>query len=86
MLHAASVPRRKGNGKTLTLGKGKFTLTKAGAKKLSINLSAAAKRLLKNKHGHFKVTAAISETVQHKTIALTKTLTLTVKPSGKSRK
>lgn len=86
VLHAASVPRRKGKGKTLTLGKGKFTLTKAGAKKLSINLSAAAKRLLKNKHGHFKVTAAISETVQHKTIALTKTLTLTVKPSGKSRK
>jgi hypothetical protein len=78
-VHAASVPRKKGKAKTLTLGKGKFTLTKAGARKLSINLSGAAKRLLKGKHGRFKITAAISETMQGKTIKLTKTLTLTLK-------
>ncbi|HEY5428277.1 MAG TPA: hypothetical protein VIK04_04110 [Solirubrobacteraceae bacterium] len=84
VIHAASVPRKRSKAKTLTLGKGKFTLTKA--RKLSVNLTGAAKRLLRNKHGHFKITAALAETAQHHTIKLTKTLTLTVKPSKKSRK
>jgi hypothetical protein len=88
VVHAASVPSKKGKTKrkTLKLGSGKFTLKSGGAKKLAVKLSSAAKKLLKSRNAHFKITAEIAETVQRKTTVTTKTLTLTIKPPKKSRK
>jgi hypothetical protein len=89
VLHAASVAHKKGKskgaGKTLKLGEGKFTIKSAGAKKLTLNLSGSAKRLLKSKHGRIKIDAAITETVQGHSILLKKTLALTLKPAKKSK-
>jgi hypothetical protein len=85
VIHAASVPRKKGKTKTLKLGSGKFTFKNKG-KKLTLKLSSAAKKLLERRNAHFKVTAAIDETIQHKTVLTTKTLTLTVKLPKSRRK
>jgi hypothetical protein len=49
-----------------------------------INIRLPTRRVPGN--AHFKITAAIAETIQHKTTLTTKTLTLTVKPSKKSSK
>ena len=85
VIHAASVPHKKGKAsKTLKLGKGTFTIKSAGRKKLTINLTGTAKRLLKNKKGRLKITATISTLIQHHSTLSTKTLTLTLKPPKKS--
>ncbi len=83
VVHAASVAHKKRKSKTLTLGKGRITIKTKGGKKLTFRLSGAAQRLLKGKKGHFKVSALISTQIEHHTTKVTKTLTLTVKPSGK---
>jgi hypothetical protein len=83
VVHAASVSHKKGKSKTLTLGKGTITIKSKGARKLTFRLSGAAHRLLKGKKAHFKVSALISTQIQHHTTKVTKTLTLTVKPSRK---
>ena len=82
VVHAASVPHQKGKSKTLTLGKGMITIRTKGGKKLTFKLSSAARRLLKGKKGGFKVSALISTQIEHHRTKVTKTLTLTVKPSG----
>ena len=60
VVHAASVPHKKGKSKTLTLGKGKITIKTKGSKKLTFKLSGTAHNLLKGKTGHFKVSASIT--------------------------
>jgi hypothetical protein len=81
VVHVASLSHGKGKSKTLTLGKGTITIKSRGSKKLTFKLSAAARRLLRGKNGHFKVSALISTQIEHHTTKVTKTLTLTVRPS-----
>jgi hypothetical protein len=83
VVHAASVPHKKRKSKTLTLGKGTITIKTKGGRKLTFKLSGAAHRLLEGKKGHFKVSALISTKIEHQTTKVTKTLTLTFKPTGK---
>jgi hypothetical protein len=80
--HTARVAAKKGKRKPkiVTLGKGKFTLTKAGGKKLSIKLSGVGKKFLASKKGHVKITGLFSETLQKHTTQTTRTLTLAIKP------
>jgi hypothetical protein len=80
--HTAAVAAKKGKTKTkiVTLGKGRFTITKAGAKKLSVKLSGAGKRFLASRKGHVKISGLISETVQKHTTQTKRTLTLAIKP------
>ncbi|HEX3690064.1 MAG TPA: hypothetical protein VHV28_10205 [Solirubrobacteraceae bacterium] len=86
--HTAAVAAKKGRKKTkiVTLGKGRFTITKGGAKKLAVKLSGAGKKLLAAKHGHIKIGAAISETVEKHTSLTKRTLNLTIKPPKKKTK
>lgn len=84
IVHAAAVAAKK--GKTITLAKGRFTITSAGAKKLAVKLSKTAKRLLAGKKGHIKITGLISETVQHHTLKTKRTLTLTIRHAKKHHK
>jgi hypothetical protein len=84
----AAVAAKKGKKRTkiVTLGKGKFTLTKAGGKKLSVKLSGAGKKFLAAKHGHLKISGLFAETEQKRTTKTKRTLTLTIKPAKKRKK
>jgi hypothetical protein len=86
--HTAAVAAKKGKKKTkiVTLGKGKFTITKAGGKKLTVKLSGAGKKFLASKHGHIKISGLFAETVQKRTTKTKRTLTLTIKPAKKRKK
>lgn len=86
--HTAAVSAKKGKKKTkiVTLGKGKFTITKSGPKKLEIKLSGAGKKFLDSKKGHIKISGLFTETVQKHTTQTKKTLTLTLKPAKKKGK
>ncbi|HEX3975857.1 MAG TPA: hypothetical protein VHW96_06305 [Solirubrobacteraceae bacterium] len=80
--HTAAVAAKKGKKRTriVTLGKGKFTLTKAGGKKLSVKLSGTGKKFLASRKGHVKITGLFSETLQKHTTQTKRTLTLAIKP------
>lgn len=87
--HTARVGLKKGKTRTkiITLGKGKFTLTKGGGKKLSVKLSGAGKKFLASKKGHLKINGLFSETVQKHTTQTKRTLTLALKlPKRKGKK
>ena len=80
VLHAASVPDSKAKSRTLKLGSAKITIRSKGRKKLTIKLTRTARQFLKSKtKGHFKVTAAISETVAHHRVLSKRTLNVTLK-------
>lgn len=85
--HTAAVAAKKGKKKTkiVTLGKGKFTITKSGGKRLAVKLSGAGKKFLASKKGHVKINGVFSETVQKHTTQTKRTLTLTL-PKKKSPK
>ncbi len=80
--HTARLAAKKGKRKPkiVTLGKGKFTITKTGAKKLSVKLSGAGKKFLASRKGHVKVTGLFAETLQKQTTQTKRTLTLAIKP------
>jgi hypothetical protein len=80
--HTARVAAKKGKKKPkiVTLGKGKFTITKAGGKKLSVKLSGAGKRFLASRKGHVKITGLFAETLEKQTTQTKRTLTLAIKP------
>ena len=80
--HTARVAAKKGKKKPkiITLGKGKFTITKAGGKKLSVKLSGAGKKFLASRKGHVKITGLFAETLQKQTTQTKRTLTLAIKP------
>ncbi len=86
--HTAAVAARKGKKRTriVTLGKGRFTITKSGSKKLSVKLSGAGKKFLASKHGHVKISGLFAETVQKHTTKTKRNLTLTLKPAKKRKK
>lgn len=78
--HTAAVAAKKGKKKTkiVTLGKGKFTITKRGGKRLAVKLSGAGKKFLASKKGHIKISGLFTETVQKHTTQTKRTLTLTL--------
>jgi hypothetical protein len=82
IIHASAVTAAK-RAKTVTLGHATFTLRSAGAKRLSIKLSAAGRRLLRDRTGHVKISAAFSETEQKHTVKFTRGLRLTIKAATK---
>lgn len=87
--HTAAVAAKKGKKKPkiVTLGKGKFTITKAGGKKLSVKLSGAGKKFLASRKGHVKITGLFSETLEKHTTQTKRTLTLAIKQAkGKGKK
>jgi hypothetical protein len=73
----SSVARRK--VKNVVLAKGRFRITKAGAKKLAVKLTPAGKRYLAAKKGHVKVGSIISESVGKHTKLTQRNLALTIK-------
>ncbi|MGH2868705.1 MAG: hypothetical protein ACRDNK_14220 [Solirubrobacteraceae bacterium] len=75
-VHTSSVSRKK--AKLVTLAKGTFRITKAGAKKLAVKLTPAGKKFLAAKRGHLKVSSVISETVAHHTKVTSRRLTLRI--------
>jgi hypothetical protein len=85
-VHTSSVALKKNKPKNVTLAKGKFTITKSGAHKLSVKLTAAGKKFLASKKGHIKVGSTITETVAKHTKVITRNLSLTIKPGKKGRK
>ncbi len=85
-VHTSSVALKKKKPKNVTLAKGKFTITKSGAHKLSVKLTGAGKTFLAAKKGHIKVGSTITETVaKHKKVT-TRNLTLAIKPAKKGKK
>ncbi len=86
--HTAAVSAKKGKKKTktVTLGKGKFTITKSGAKKLAVKLSSAGKKFLATKKGHVKISGVFTETVQKHTTQTKRTLNVALKPAKKKGK
>jgi hypothetical protein len=85
-VHTSSVALKKRKPKNVTLAKGKFTITKAGAHKLAVKLTPAGKKFLAAKKGHIKVGSTIAETVAKHTKVSTRNLTLTIKPAKKKGK
>jgi hypothetical protein len=73
---AADVARRH---KPSTLAHGRFTITKAGAKKLTMRLSAAGKRFFKARHGTVGVKTQVVETFKGRTHKVTKTVRVKIK-------
>jgi hypothetical protein len=88
IVHAAAVTARKGKKRTrtVTLGKGRFTIKSAGAKKLAVKLSKPGRSFLASKRGHLKISGLISETVQHHTLKTKRNLTLTIRHAKTHRK
>jgi hypothetical protein len=84
-VHTSSVALKK-KRRTVTLAKGRFTITKAGAHKLSVRLTVAGKKFLAAKKGHIKVGSTITETVAKHTKVSARNLTLTIKPPKKKGK
>jgi hypothetical protein len=77
IIHASAVTAAK-RAKVVTLGHATFTLRSAGAKPHAIKLSAAGRRLLRDRTGHVKISAAFSETEQKQTVKFTRGLRLTI--------
>jgi len=82
----SSVSLKKKKPKSVTLAKGKFTITKSGAHKLAVKLTPAGKKFLASKKGHIKVGGTISETAAKHTKVTTRNLTLAIKPAKKKGK
>jgi hypothetical protein len=60
--------------KTVTLGKGTFTLRKSKTSKLTVKLSKQGKSYFKSHHGTLKATLGLSEKFGTKTVLSTKTI------------
>jgi hypothetical protein len=65
--------------RNIILARGKFTITKAGAHKLAVKLTAAGKKFLAAKKGRIRVGSVITETVGKHTRTTQRNLTLTIK-------
>ncbi len=82
--HSAAVLARKGRTRTVTLGKGRFTIVKHGTKQLRVKLSRSGKRFVAAHSGHLEIKGLFAETVQKRTAHSTRTLRLTLpKKRGK---
>lgn len=65
--------------KAVILARGRFRITKGGARKLAVKLTPAGKKFLAAKKGHVKVGSVVAETVARHTQVTRRNLTLTVK-------
>ena len=69
---------RKHKLKTVTLGKARIMLTSKQTRKLSVKLSGAGRAFVKARHGRVKISAKLTETVEHVSKVTTRTLSLTI--------
>jgi hypothetical protein len=83
--NSVAVAAKAHKAKTVVLGKGRFTITKRGAKKLTIKLSPRGKRYLAARKGHVKIKGLFAETLQKRTVHSTRSLRLSL-PKKKARK
>lgn len=78
---AADIARKH---KPTVLAKGRFTITKAGAKKLTMRLTGAGKRFFRSRHGKVGVKAQVAMTFKGHTKSTSKTIRVqVVKPHKK---
>ena len=67
VVHASSAslafgkPKKSKKGKTVTLGKGRFTLKSKGHHKLAVKLSPEGRRFVRSHSGHVKIGAKVAE-------------------------
>ncbi len=73
---AASASRK---ARRITLARGRFRITKAGARKLAVKLTPAGRRFLAVRKGHLKVGSVVSERVAKHTRVTRRNLTLRIK-------
>jgi hypothetical protein len=74
-----SVATAAKRARTVVLGHARFTLRSARSREHAIKLSAAGRRLLRDRTGHVKIGAEYSETVQRHTAKFTRGLRLTIR-------
>jgi hypothetical protein len=77
--HAPRAVAARKQTKLITLAKGTFKITKSGSNQLSVKLTKAGKKLLKQHHGHLKAKAQVSTTVAGHLVKVSKTITVTSK-------
>jgi hypothetical protein len=81
----ARVERRK--AKPATLARGKFTLHKRGAQRVTLRLTKAGKKYMASHHGTVKLSGAVSQTIAGHKVHLTKTIKVKIsKPKPKHKK
>ncbi len=83
VVHASSASvalnkHKRTKHKTVTLGKGKFTIKSKGSHKLAVKLSPAGKKFVRSHSGRVKVRGAITELVGGHSKATTKTIALKI--------
>jgi hypothetical protein len=78
VIHAAAARKAKRRVRTLTLGRERFLLTKAGSRKLTVKLSSTGRKFLGSRSGRLKVSGVFTELLEHHTAVTKRTLTLTV--------
>jgi hypothetical protein len=71
---AADVARKHKKAKPTILAKGRFTITKAGAQKLTMRLTGAGKRFFKARQGKVKVKGTFVDTFKGRTVTSTKAI------------
>jgi hypothetical protein len=71
---AADSARKHRKAKPSILAKGRFTITKAGPRKLTMRLKGAGKRFFKARRGRVKVKGKVADTFKGRTITSTKTV------------
>jgi hypothetical protein len=79
IVHAAAVAHRtRRRTRTVTLGRGHFTITKAGTPRLTVRLSGAGRSFVRSHSGHLTINSVIKETLEHQTVISKPRLRLTV--------
>ena len=63
----------------VTLGKGKLRITRKGRHDLTVHLSGKGRSYVRSHSGHFKVTAKVSQTVQHHSVTSSHTIKVNTK-------
>lgn len=75
---AERMAAKKRRTRIVTLGTAKVTLTTKQTRKLVVKLSRGGRAFVKAKHGHVRISAKLTETVEHLSKVTNKTLTLTI--------
>ena len=76
---AADVARTHKNAKPTILARGRFTITEAGPRKLTIPLKGAGKRFFKAHQGTVKVTGTFADTFKGRTVTSTRTIRVKIR-------
>jgi hypothetical protein len=90
VVHASRAARattaRKHKTKIVTLGKATVTLTSKQTHKLAVKLSRPGRAFVKAKHGHVRISASLTETVERISKVTNRVLTLTIHHPAKRKK